>query len=207
MTIIYLTRHSIPEKIKDLNNTLKQNKEIKLSEEGKKKAKEFFKKDEFKNIKRVYTSDYTRTKETGKILNEITIDNRLGERIPGIPDTSLTPAEYYYKQIQNKKFKFKNGESREEIEKRMNDAIEEIINNNKNEEILVVTHGASMTFLLMKFCNIEMTNIEKKIRKIKFKNKIIFENKFDFLETFKLTFDEKNEIVDIVNVGGIYGNI
>ena len=89
----------------------------------------------------------------------------------------------------------------------MNDAIEEIINNNKNKEILVVTHGASMTFLLMKFCNIEMTNIEKKIRKIKFKNKIIFENKFDYLETFKLTFDEKNEIVDIVNVGGIYGNI
>ena len=50
MTIIYLTRHTKPDKTKykKTPNELEQNKTIELSEEGKIKAHELFKK---KNIK------------------------------------------------------------------------------------------------------------------------------------------------------------
>ena len=209
MTIIYLTRHTKPDKTKYKKslNELEQNKTINLSEEGKIKAQEFFKKQEFQTIEKVYTSDYTRAQETGKLLNKpLIIDKRLGERIPGIPDISLTPNEYFYKQIKEKNYKFKNGESRSEIETRMYESLMNIIKNNKDKQTLVITHGTSMTFLLMKFTDIEITDINKKIRKIKYKNKIIFENKFDFLETFKLSFKEK-ELINIESVGNINENI
>ena len=58
----------------------------------------------------------------------------------------------------------------------------------------------------MKYCNIEMTDIENRIRKIEYKNKIIFENNFNFLETFKLTFNEY-ELVNIECIGNINGII
>lgn len=209
MTIIYLTRHTKPDKTKykKSSNELEQNKTIELSEEGKIKAQKFFKKQEFKTIEKIYTSDYIRAQETGKLLNKpITIDKRLGERISGIPDLSLTPNEYFYKQIKDKNYKFRKGESRSEIETRMYDALMDIITKNQNKQTLVITHGTSMTFLLMKFTDIEITDINKKIRKIKYKNKIIFENKFDYLETFKLTFKEK-ELINIESVGNINENI
>lgn len=205
MTVIYITRHTKPDKTKykKTGNELEKNKLIELSQEGIKKAKEFFKKQEFKTIEQVYTSSYIRTIETAKLLEKpIIIDKRLGERIPGIPDTTITRNEYYYKQIKNENFKFKNGESRKEIETRMYECLTTILRENK--KTLIITHGACMTFLLMKFCDIEMTDIENKIRKITFKNKTIFENKFDYLETFKLTFNEKNELINIENIGGIY---
>ena len=209
MTIIYLTRHTKPDKTKykKSSNELEQNKTIELSEEGKIKAQEFFKQQEFKNIEKVYTSDYTRSQETGKLLNKpLIIDKRLGERISGIPDSSLTPNEYFYKQIKDKNYKFKNGESRSEIETRMYESLIDIINDNQNKQTLIITHGTSMTFLLMKYCNIEIIDINKKIRQIKYNNKIIFENKFDYLETFKLTFDEY-ELINIENIGNINGKI
>jgi len=88
----------------------------------------------------------------------------------------------------------------------MYDALMDIVTKNQNKQTLVITHGTSMTFLLMKFTDIEITDINKKIRKIKYKNKIIFENKFDYLETFKLTFKEK-ELINIESVGNINENI
>lgn len=204
MTIIYLIRHSKPDK----SAFVHENKLIELSEEGKIKAQEFFKKQEFKNIEKVYTSDYVRALQTGKLLNKpLVIDKRLGERIPGIPDYGMSPNEYFYKQIKDHDFKFENGESRNEIETRMFEALIDIIENNKGKEILVVSHGTSMTFLLMRFCDIKITDIENKIRRIKFNNKIVFENKFDFLETFKLIFDEQNELIEIRSVGDNNENI
>ena len=67
MTIIYLTRHTKPDKTKykKSSNELEQNKTIELSEEGKIKAQKFFKKQEFKTIEKIYTSDYIRAQETG----------------------------------------------------------------------------------------------------------------------------------------------
>ena len=104
---IYILRHSIPDKTKykKTPNELEKNKSIEIKEI--KKAKEFFEKQEYKNIKNIYTSDYKRTIQTGKILNEnIKIDKRLGERIAGTPNYEITPQEYFYKQIKDENYKF-----------------------------------------------------------------------------------------------------
>lgn len=210
MTIIYIIRHAKPDKTKYIksNNELEENKSIKISEYGIKEAKKFFEKKEFQDINKVYCSDYIRSIETGKILNKkVNIDSRLGERISGIPNLTITPNEYFYKQILDENYKFEQGESRKEIQQRMYESLIQIINQNKNKKVLIITHGTSMTFLLMKLCDLQITNIENKIRKITFNNKIIFENKFNFLETFKLIFNEKNELVNIINIGGMNENI
>ena len=88
----------------------------------------------------------------------------------------------------------------------MYESLLNIIKNNKDKQTLIITHGTSMTFLLMKFTDIEIIDINKKIRKIKFKNKIVFENIFDYLETLKLTFKEQ-ELINIESVGNINENI
>ena len=193
MTTIFLTRHSIPSEDK------------KITKEGEILAKKFFSNDEFKGVTRVYTSYSNRTIETGLLLsNNVVIDKRLGERVAGTPNTNISKNLYYYRQIVDENYKFPDGESRLEIQNRMYNSIMDIIDNNKDEKVLVVSHGAAMTFLLMKFCDVEMTDIENKIRRIEFNGKVVYEDRFDYLETFKLVFDE-NELVSIESVGNING--
>jgi len=206
-TIVYLTRHTKPDKARYIKsgNELEQNKSIELSEYGIEKAKEFFDCFEFSDIDNVYCSDYVRSFETGKLLNKnVVIDSRLGERMSGIPDLTISPNEYFYKQVIDENYKFKFGESKKEIIERMYEALIDIIGSNKGKKVLVVSHGTSMTFLLMKLCGLEIINVENKIRRITFNNKVIFEDKFHFLETFKLIFDENNNLIDIISIGGIY---
>ena len=140
---------------------------------------------------------------TAKILDKPQIiDERLRERIGGIPDLSITPNEYFYRQMLDKDYKFKNGESRYEIESRMYNSLTDILESNANKKVLVITHGTSMTFLLMKYCNVELTDINTKNRKITFNNKVIFDNRFDYLETFKLLFNGNN-LINIESIGNI----
>lgn len=209
-TIVYLIRHTKPDKFryKKSDNELLQNKSIELSEYGIEKAKEFFDCFEFCDVDNVYCSDYVRSYETGKLLNKnVVIDSRLGERISGIPDLSITPNEYFYKQVLDENYKFECGESKKEITERMYESLIDIISSNKGKKSLIVSHGTSMTFLLMKLCDLKITNIKNKIRKITFNNKVIFEDKFHFLEAFKLTFDEDNKLIDIISIGGINEDI
>lgn len=207
MTIIYLTRHSIPDrtKVNKSGTDIEQNMSMELSDEGIKFARAFFKKDEFSGIKKVYTSSYTRAIETGKVFkDEIVIDNRFDERFAGKPDfvdEFLTKNSYYYRQMIDENYKFPDGESRKDIESRMYSALENILNSN-DEKVLIISHGAAMTFLLMKFCNIEMTDIENRVRKIIYDDKVIFENNFNYLETFKLTFDGF-KLINVESIGNI----
>lgn len=198
MKVVYITRHTKPDKTKYIksDNELEQNKSIELSEQGIKDAKNFFKKKEFNDIQNIYCSDYKRSYETGELSDKnVIIDKRLGERITGTPDYSLTPNEYFYKQVLDENYKFINGESKKEIQNRMYNALIDILN--KESKTIIISHGTSMTFLLMKLCNVEITNIENKIRKISFNNKIIFEDKFNFLQTFKLVFNDDNKLIKI----------
>lgn len=202
MKKIYILRHAKPIKSLINKDDINQNKNIPLDKKYIKYEKDFINNQEYKNINNVYTSDYVRTIQTGKLINKnITIDERLGERIAGIPNYDMTPEEYFYKQINSETYKFSKGESRKKIENRMHNALVDILE--KNDEAIIITHGVALTFLLMKFCDIKITNIENKTRKITFKNKIIFENKINYLETFKLTFNENNELVDIESLGGL----
>ena len=157
------------EKWKKSENELERNKSIELSEYGIENAKEFFDCIEFSGVDNVYCSDYVRSYKTGKLLNKnVVIDSRLGERISGIPDLSITPNEYFYKQVIDENYKFECGESKKEITERMYEALIDIIGSNIGKKVLIVSHGTSMTFLLMKLCDLKITDIKNKIRKITF---------------------------------------
>lgn len=196
MKIIYILRHSKP----NFNSKIEENKLISLSDEGILLAKQYLGKDIFKNVNHVYCSDYRRSYETGYQSNKkIIIDKRLGERIAGIVDNiSLTPLQYFYKQVDDGNYSFKNGETRKQIEQRMYNALMDIVSD--NDSSIIITHGTSLTFLLMKLCKVEFPNNDKKIRKIIFNDRVIFNNTFNYLETFKLTFGG-DKLINIESVG------
>ena len=201
-TIIYLIRHGKTDKSKmvDCGGELTAHKEVDLDESFIPKIEEFSNKMNLKKIKNVYSSNYIRAKKTAKILsgnNEIKIDSRLGERVGGTPNLDITPEEYYKMQFDNPDFCFPGGETVNQIIKRMDDSITDIINENKGGEAMIVSHGAAITFYLKKWCNIEITDVQKKIRRFEFNGKVIHEGVVNFIQCFKLTFDENNEVKNI----------
>ena len=201
-TVIYLIRHGKTDKTKlvDGSGELTGHKEVDLDDSFIPKIEEFSKKMNFKDIKNVYSSKYVRARKTAEILSgksNINIDDRLGERLGGIPNLDITPEEYYKMQFDNPDFCFPEGETVNQIIKRMDDAINDIVEKNRGEESIVVSHGAAITFYLRKWCNIEITNVEKKIRRFEYNGNVIHEGVVNFIQCFKLTFNDKNQVINI----------
>lgn len=201
-TIIYLIRHAKVDKTKVVQNTgeLEGNEEADIDEAFIPKIEELSERLKLYEVKSFYSSKYIRAKKTAEILSRgkvVKLDNRLGERKGGIPNLDITPQEYYKMQIDNPDFKFPEGESVNEIMHRMNSAIEDIINENKGKDAAVISHGASITFLLMKWCKVQVTDVPKKIRRFEYKGKVIHEGVVNNIMCFKLTFDDNNFIENI----------
>lgn len=201
-TIIYLIRHGKTDKTKlvEASTELIGHKEIDLDESFIPKIKELSKKLELYKIQNVYSSNYIRTKRTASILSnnkEIKIDDRLGERKGGNPTMDITPEEYYKMQFDDPDFKFPEGESVNEIIVRMYSALKDILEENRNGQAIVVSHGAAITFLLRKWCDIQIIDVSKKIRRFKFKGKVIHEGVVSFIQCFKLTFNEAGDLDEI----------
>jgi len=70
-------------------------------------------------------------------------------------------------QLLDENLKNKDGESRKEVAKRMEKAFNKILSENINKKIAIVSHGASIKFLLMKWCRLNENN------KIEYNNKEI----------------------------------
>ena len=201
-TVIYLIRHGKTDKTKlvDGSGELTGHKEVDLDDSFIPKIEEFSEKMNFKDIKNVYSSKYVRARKTAEILSgksDINIDDRLGERLGGIPNLDITPEEYYKMQFDNPDFCFPEGETVNQIIKRMDEAINDIVEKNRGEESIVVSHGAAITFYLRKWCNIEITNVEKKIRRFEYNGNVIHEGVVNFIQCFKLTFNDKNQVINI----------
>lgn len=201
-TVIYLIRHGKTDKTKlvDGSGELTGHKEVDLDDGFIPKIEEFSEKMNFKDIKNVYSSKYVRARKTAEILSgksDINIDDRLGERLGGIPNLDITPEEYYKMQFDNPDFCFPEGETVNQIIKRMDEAINDIIEKNRGEESIVVSHGAAITFYLRKWCNIEITNVEKKIRRFEYNGNVIHEGVVNFIQCFKLTFNDNNQVINI----------
>lgn len=201
-TVIYLIRHGKTDKTKlvDGSGELTGHKEVDLDDSFIPKIEEFSEKMNFKDIKNVYSSKYVRARKTAEILSgksDINIDDRLGERLGGIPNLDITPEEYYKMQFDNPDFCFPEGETVNQIIKRMDEAINDIIEKNRGEESIVVSHGAAITFYLRKWCNIEITNVEKKIRRFEYNGNVIHEGVVNFIQCFKLIFNDNNQVINI----------
>ena len=202
MTTVYLIRHSKPLKV---NNTLNndslqiQNEKSSLSIEGEQIAQEKLNRKEFENIDILFSSNYVRTIQTAKYISnknnlEINIVSDLGERKFGINSWDELPENFERKQFLDENYKIGHGESQKEVTNRMYSTIMKILNENGNKRIAIVSHATAISYLLKKWCNIEIVDDKMKYS---FNNNILLDGYFNYCETFKLEFDNDNNIINI----------
>lgn len=205
MTIIYLIRHSKPLKVNNTfnNDNLQiQNEKSSLSIEGEQIAKDKLNNEKLDNIDVLFSSNYVRTIQTAKYLAEknnleINVISDLGERQFGINSWDELPENFERKQFLDENYKIGNGESQKIVRDRMYVAIMKILNENKNKRIAIVSHGTAISYLLKKWCDIEI--VDDKLR-YSFNNNILLDGYFNYCETFKLEFDDDNNLINIQNI-------
>lgn len=79
----------------------------------------------------------------------------------------------------------------------MYSTIIKILEENINKRIAIVSHATAISYLLKKWCDIQV--VDDKLR-YSFNNNIILDGYFNYCETFKLEFDDKNKIISIKNI-------
>lgn len=205
MTTIYLIRHSKPLKVNNTfnNDSLQiQNEKSSLSIEGEQIAQEKLNKNEFDNIDILFSSNYVRAIQTAKYLStkddlEINVISDLGERKFGINSWNELPESFERKQFLDENYKIGNGESQKEVSNRMYSTIMKILRENKNKRIAIVSHATAISYLLKKWCDIQV--VDDKL-KYSFNNNILLNGYFNYCENFKLEFDDNYELISIQNI-------
>lgn len=204
MTTVYLVRHSEPFKvhcgIEEINeDILFSNIKSPLSVNGELLAQEKSKDKEFNNIAVIWSSNYVRTMSTAKYFAhrnniKVNISDKLGERKHGVSSWNELPSDFEEHQFQDENYKIGNGESQKEVRERLYNKLITILNENKDKRILIVGHSTATAYLLSNWCEVSYDS------DYKFNNKVFFDGKWNYLETFKLTFDDNNNLVQIKNL-------
>lgn len=204
ITYVYLIRHAEQlkeEGIKNINeNSQISNEKIPLSVEGEKQAENISRLKELNNIDTLWSSNYVRAISTAKYIAfnnkiDINIDENLNERRLGdLQELRILgkSKKYSYtkEQLLDENLKNIGGENRKEVTKRMEEALNRILSENNVKKIAIVSHGATIKFLLMKWCKLN------KNAEIEFKNKVLTLKSPGIL---KLIFENK-ELLDIMQV-------
>lgn len=203
MTTIYLIRHS---------NTFNEHKGVSLTSEsllieneksplsilGEENASKYFTKNEFKDIDIVWSSNYTRAMSTAKYIAsynnlKVNIDDAFNERIHGVESYKDLPKSFEELQFYNEDYKIGYGESKREVAFRMKKGIDRLLDEYKDKRIVIVSHATAIMYYLSLYTKTTY------LGNCYFKDKIYFDGKFDYLETFKLEFNDK-ELVSITNM-------
>ena len=209
MTIVYISRHSQPFR-KLLGeyqvNEIEQirNEKNPLSVDGEKYAEEMSNYSELLNVDILYSSHYVRAMATAKYIAEknnivLNVDERLGERKFGVNDMKELPSNFFEEQFRNWNYKLPNGESANEVSKRMNEVLNEILNDNRDKKIAIISHGTAISTMLKKWCDIRL-NEKTKLIEIYFNNILVFDGNWKCPELFKLEFDDDDNLVNIENI-------
>lgn len=199
---IYFIRHSKPIDVNnDFNEESLQEKNEKriLSIEGEQIAFNWFNHDEFDNIKEVFSSNYVRAIGTAKYLadknnTKVVVVPEFGERKIGIKSWDEYPSDFEIHQFNDNNYKLKNGESLNEVREREFKALINILNSSKSNRIAIVFHSTAMMTLLKTWCEVSYDS------DYYFKGNKFFDGKWNYCETFKLVFDENNDLVSIKNI-------
>lgn len=209
MTTIYLIRHSKKYGISNYESfnrsetdTISSEKII-LDVKGEKMAEALSNEKELDNLDKVYTSNCVRTLQTAKYIYEKqglkpNVDERFDERRVGIPNDKEYP-DWFFRQFKDRNFKTEGGEGVNDVYNRFNEAFMEVVKNNSGKRVAIFTHGNAMAFFLTTVLD-DYKITENKDVILYHNNKEIFNGKFRFLETFKLTVDENGKIIDIENI-------
>lgn len=202
MKTIYFIRHSktlsVDNKFNE-DSIQEENEKRILSTEGEKIAKEKFKNIEFDDIEEIYSSNYVRAMQTAKILaekNNLTINvvSNFSERKIGITSWDDYPKDFEIHQFIDNNYKLPNGESLNEVRKRELEAFNYILDNSKSSKIAIVFHSTAMMILLKTWCDVSYDS------DYYFRGNKFFDGKWNYCETFKLIFDENNNLVSIENI-------
>ena len=198
MTTIYFMRHSETLKYNNINNNDSlqiQNEKWPLTVNGESIAKEKSKVEELLHFDVVYSSNYVRAISTAKyfINDKVNIDESFGERKFGINNWEELPNNFGEKQFENFDYKLNDGESLNEVIFREINSLNRILCEHKNQKILVVGHSTALASLFSKWCEVNYAGTYK------FNEKEFFDGKWNYCETFKLTFDDYN-LIDIKNI-------
>ena len=206
MKTIYLIRHSAPfveiENYDDYKNVPwnDYNRNMILSSEGEENAKKLCNIDELKHLDALYSADSFRAIGTAKYVAEINklkvkLDNRINERNLGVNTISELPENQTLESFKNKDYKFGTGESLNEVDKRFNSFINEILESNYNNIALFI-HGIIMMSFLQNNTNF---SFDGKNMRLLFNNKEIYNDKMKNPMVFKIEY-ENNMIVDIKEI-------
>lgn len=209
MTIVYISRHSQPfrkflgeYKVNEIEQI--RNEKNLLSVDGEKYAEQMSNLPELLKVEILYSSHYVRAMSTAKYIAEknniiLNVDERLGERRFGVNNMSELPSTFFEHQFRNWDYKLTNGESVNEVSKRMNEALSEILDVNRDKKIAIISHGTAIFAMLKKWCNIKL-NEETKLVEIYFNNELVFDGSWKCPELFKLEFDDNNNLISIKNI-------
>ena len=77
---------------------------------------------------------------------------------------------------------------------RMYASLMKVINEYKDKRILIVTHSTSVMYLLGTWCSVTYGS------DYKFNDRVFFDGKWNYCETFKLEFDNNNNLINIQNI-------
>lgn len=203
-TTIYLIRHANTfkeHKGKSYTNEplLIQNEKEPLSILGEKNASIFFQNKEFQNIDTVWSSNYVRALSTAKYIAHynntvVNIDETFNERIHGVDSYKELPDNFELLQFNDENYKLENGESQKEVSIRIQKGINRLLKEYQGKRIVVITHATAIMYYLSLYC--KNTYLDK----CYFKDKLYFDGKLNYLETFKLEFNENNELMNITNI-------
>lgn len=186
MKTIILIRHSEP--IKDRTMPTR---ELPLSEQGYIKAQKLFSHDMFRSVQAVYTSPYRRAYDTAVKLSEhLNVDERFRERELGNPDT--LNEEFWNRQYEDHGYKNADGESLNDVKKRMTSAIHEIVSTMQDgNTVAVISHAAAICAFLLNWCIIEVTDKQKKFRKITYQGAVVMNGIIATPSAFVLEFEKE----------------
>lgn len=193
MKTIYFMRHSEPLKSININNNDSlqiQNEKWGLTVNGEKLAEKKSQLNELTNFDMVISSNYVRAISTAKYFTKekLFIDENFGERKFGINNWEELPKDFGKKQFEDFNYKLPNGESINEVIEREYNSLVSILNNYHDKKILIIGHATALASLFSKWCEIDYTGIYK------------FDGKWNYCETFKLEFDDDNDLIDIKNI-------
>ena len=203
-TTIYLVKHADELKengIKNINdNTQLMNEKYILSVKGEEQSRTLSQNPELDNIDVLWSSSYARAKATAKYIAyrnniEMNIDSNLNERKLGnledlskwMENKTIGVVQAY---LQDKKWKAREGESCEEATKRVTLFLQKILKENDGKRIVLVSHGALISFLLTNWCD-----LNEKMNLV-FNNKII---EIKEPSITKLVFDNQ-KLIDIKSI-------
>lgn len=178
-------RHSKPDK----NSTL-QNEDIPLSQEGKDLAKQFIGKFPAATPIKVFSSPFIRAKQTAEIFSfDVITDARLIERNVGNKDTFTK--DLWAKQYTDIDAKNDNGESFRMVQRRMSGFMNDLLAKmDDGESAVVVSHAAAICAYLQQYCEIQVTDVDTKQRRIVFHNETVLDGTIKTPSCFVLTFSK-----------------